>query len=361
MLYVTNPAIRVLIGIFVNDNNQTITVFQSRIYQPSDVTVGDKSLREFAGTLTQFDSASKIETLINAAGTAQVARLAHKLDLVNRIATHELLGEFVTNLDMDANGIAFLDAMPQMTFVGKTALQTSYISDERVIPPHALRAFDIVGFQATQYTVDADTKAVIAPIKASELVAMEGIADQSVFAFNVAAARKTQVNKDIVGSWAILLALGSSRCSTTGSPSSRGDGYTTRRRAGVQSLTALYDIRNRLTADLRVLVNFIKMDPASAIADKITRFSNNQNGVKPRDFKANHPIQIRLQNEFDENYEDQFVFEIKRGELLYHGRWISDGMPGSSCEHSISRNRGPRTGNLRCWMTSTLISSVDRR
>jgi len=66
------------------------------------------------------------------------------------------------------------------------------------------------------------------------------------------------------------------------------------------------------------------MDPASAIADKITRFSNNQNGVKPRDFKANHPIQIRLQNEFDQNYERQFVLEIKRGELLYPGRWISN-------------------------------------
>jgi hypothetical protein len=93
---------------------------------------------------------------------------------------------------------------------------------------------------------------------------------------------------------------------------------------GCQSLTALYDNRNRLTADLRVLVKFIKMDPASAIADKITRFSNNQNGVKPRDFKANHPIQIRLQNEFDQNYMTQFAFEIKRGEWLYPGTWISN-------------------------------------
>ena len=63
---------------------------------------------------------------------------------------------------------------------------------------------------------------------------------------------------------------------------------------GCQSLTALYDNRNKLTADLRLLVKFIKMDPALAMADKITRFSNNQNGVKPRDFKANHPIQISI-------------------------------------------------------------------
>jgi hypothetical protein len=60
-------------GIFVNDNNQTITIFESRIYQTATSTVGDKPLREFAGTITQFDTAEKISALIDAAGTAQVA------------------------------------------------------------------------------------------------------------------------------------------------------------------------------------------------------------------------------------------------------------------------------------------------
>jgi hypothetical protein len=321
-------------GIFVNDNNQTITIFQSRIYQRPDATVGDAPLREFTGTLTQFGTAAKIEALIAAAGTAQVARLARRLDLVNKIATHELRGEFVTNLDMDANGRAFIDATPQITFVGKTALNTSYISDSREIPPHARRSFDIVGFQVTQYTVDADTKAVIAPTKAAELVALEGIGDQSVFAFNVRGPLgKTQVNKDIVASIGDAashrlfplfhngITIIAKELETTPTTVDVTDYFVVN---GCQSLTALYDNRNKLTADLRVLVKFIKMDPASAIADKITRFSNNQNGVKPRDFKANHPIQIRLQNEFDQNYEHQFVLEIKRGELLYPGRWISN-------------------------------------
>ncbi len=41
-------------GIFVNDNDQTITIFQSVISQKSDRTIGDVALKEFAGTLTQF-------------------------------------------------------------------------------------------------------------------------------------------------------------------------------------------------------------------------------------------------------------------------------------------------------------------
>lgn len=167
-------------GIFVNDNNQTITIFQSRIYQSADAVVGDKALREFAGSITQFETAEKISALIKAAGDAQVARLAHRLDLINKVATHELRGEFITNIDMDANGGAFIDASPHITFVGKTILTTSYISDSRYIPPHDYRSFDITGFQATEYVVDADTRAVIAPIKAAELVSLDGISDQSV-------------------------------------------------------------------------------------------------------------------------------------------------------------------------------------
>jgi hypothetical protein len=205
-------------GIFVNHNNQTITVFQTRMYQNPGSTVGDAPLREFAGTLTQFGSTEQIQAMIAAAGTAQVARLARKLDLANKIATHELRGEFITNLDMDANGSAFVDATPQITFVGKTALKTSYISDAREIPPHALRAFDIVGFQATQYTVDADATAVIAPIKATELVGLEGIADQSVFAFNVRGPLgKTRLTKISSQVSAIPPRISCFRCSTMGS------------------------------------------------------------------------------------------------------------------------------------------------
>ena len=93
---------------------------------------------------------------------------------------------------------------------------------------------------------------------------------------------------------------------------------------GCQSLTALFDNRHKLTDDLRILAKFIKMDPASAAADQITRFSNNQNGVKPRDFKSNHPIQIRLKNDFAQHYAEQYVFEIKRGEPLAPGQVISN-------------------------------------
>lgn len=118
-------------GLFVNDNDKTITVYQSRINQSSDTTIGDASLRAFAGTLSQFNDADSIQNLISSAGNAQVAALAKRLDLANKISTHELRGEFISNVDLDKNGASFLKTHPNISFIGKTALESSYISDER--------------------------------------------------------------------------------------------------------------------------------------------------------------------------------------------------------------------------------------
>ena len=88
-------------GIYVNDNDLTIAVIQSRISQRADRTIGDSSLREFYGTLAQFRNAASISNLIKTGGDADVVRLVQRLDLLNKISTHELRGEFVSNIDID--------------------------------------------------------------------------------------------------------------------------------------------------------------------------------------------------------------------------------------------------------------------
>jgi hypothetical protein len=199
---------------------------------------------------------------------------------------------------------------------------------------HAPISFEISGFHVTEYIVDENTKAAIAPIKATELVALEGIADQSVFAFNVRGPLgKTQVNRDIVSSinnpsshklfplFHNGITVIAKQLDTNSEKISVSDYFVVN---GCQSITALFDNRYKITSDLRVLAKFIKMDPASSVAEMITRFSNNQNGVRPRDFKANHPIQIRLQNEFDRDYSGQYAYEIKRGEADRPGVTISN-------------------------------------
>ena len=321
-------------GVFVNDNDQTITIFQSRISQSAQSSTGDSPLKEFAGTISQFETAAKIQSLIDTAGNAQVAALAKRLDLVNKIATHELRGEYVTNIDLDANGKAFLAGEPYITFVGKTELCTTYISSDRTIPVRGPIEFDRDGFPVAEYVVDAGMRSIIAPIKANELIKLDGISDQSIFAYNVRGPLgRTQVNKDIVKSLKDKashklfplfhngITVIASDITLTDQKLVANDYFVVN---GCQSLTALYNNADTLTDNLRVLVKFVKTDPRSDTAKMITEFSNNQNSVKARDFKANNQIQVRLQNEVASNYNGEYALEIKRGEALGPGIKISN-------------------------------------
>lgn len=321
-------------GIYVNEGANTIDVFQSRILQASDRTLGDASLREFRGSLSQFGSSEALANLVVTAGDAEVARLVSRLDLVKKLRSYELRGIFLTNVDPDGNAQAFLAGEPGLDVVGRSVLSTTFVSDARVIPVTGATSFDVSGIPVSKYVVDARTRVLIAPVKARELVLLQGIADQSVFAFNVRGPLgRTQVNRDIVKSIKDAkthklfplfhngITVISQRIADTPEKITVENYHVVN---GCQSLSALYANRASITDDLRVLVKILEMDVDSPLSGMVTHYSNNQNGVKPRDFKANSPIQIRLQNDFSHCYGGQFAFEIKRGEQLGAGEVISN-------------------------------------
>jgi len=161
--------------IYVNESEACIYVFQSRISQTAKRSVGDTSLKEFKGTLAQFCDESSIQNLMASGGKADVVKLVRRLDLITKLNTHSVKGVFLSNIDIDANGKAFLDCATDITFVGQEDLISAYISHERVEPVATTAEFDISGFSISEYIVDASTKALIAPIKAIELAALRGI------------------------------------------------------------------------------------------------------------------------------------------------------------------------------------------
>lgn len=311
-------------GIFLNVDANTIEVYQSKIFQKQNPDVGDKLLREFHGALSQLTSEEAIDNLVASAGAAQVALLVNRLELKRHLPEFELRGYFICNGEIDANGKAFLQSAPHITFIGKAQLENTFVSSGRDIPPTELKSFDISGYDVTEYIVDQQHRAVIAPIKAKELVAMDGISNQAIFAFNVRGPLgKTGVNKDIAKSIADAskhklfplfhngITVVADTVTRTKETIDVQNYYVVN---GCQSLNSLFNNRHYLTDDLRVLTKFIQASPQSPLSEMITRFSNNQNGVKARDFKSNNNIQIRLQNEFKKLYGNKYFFEIKRGE-----------------------------------------------
>ena len=311
-------------GIYLNSEANAIEVYQSRLFQKVDSSVGDKPLREFQGTLSQFSSEESLDNLIASAGDAEVARLIIRLNIKQHITEYDVIGYFVCNGELDANGDAFLQATPDMRFIGASELKNTYVASERKIPETPPMSFDVSGYKIAEYIVDVEHRAVIAPVKASELVTMEGIANQVVFAFNVRGPLgRTQVNRDIVKSISDVskhkhfplfhngITIIAKKVTLSNDSIDIEEYFVVN---GCQSLNALYRNKRNITDDLRILTKFIQASPTSLLSEMITHYSNNQNGVKARDFKSNNQIQIRLQNEFSSQYGSDFFFEIKRGE-----------------------------------------------
>ncbi len=325
-------------GIYVNENENTIDIFQTKISQDPNSTIGDTLLKEFYGTLSQFENKASLESLISSGGDADVVKLIKRHHLISKIEEFEIRGIFLSNINIDSNGEAYLKTKPEILFLGKSTLQHTFISANRTSAITGNMNFDISGFQIAKYFVDTNTKALIAPIKASELVNLNGISDQSLFAYNVRGPLgRTQVNKDIIASikdatkhkMFPLFHNGITIISETLNDSKDKieiENYYVVN--GCQSLTSLYDNRTSMTDNLRILTKFIQVNVSSQLSEIITKYSNNQNGVKARDFKSNNQIQIRLQNEFNSFYGDQFFYEIKRGEPTNDRDVISNELAG---------------------------------
>ena len=83
---------------------------------------------------------------------------------------------------------------------------------------------------------------------------------------------------------------------------------------GCQSLTTLFENRNAISSELRLLTRLIQLPPDSPLAAKITRHSNNQNAISARDLQSNSTIQRRLQTEVAARSGGNTHYEIKRGD-----------------------------------------------
>ena len=311
-------------GIYVNESNGTIDIFQTKISQKTGRTIGDSSLKEFFGTLSQFNSKESIQKLIDSGGDAQVVGLIKRLQLLQLFDQYKIRGIFICNVELDNNGDSYLVSTPTIEFIGKSTLETTHISNSRTIPQNLTAEFDIAGLNISKHFVDSSTLAFIAPIKASELVKMPGIADQSVFAYNVRGPLGgTNVNRDIERS--IIdktlhkkfplfhngITIVTNKITETPDKLSIDTFFVVN---GCQSLTALFKNKKHITDDLRILTKFVQVSVDSELSKTITHYSNNQNGVKARDFKSNNSIQVRLQNEFKTYYGSEFFYEVKRGE-----------------------------------------------
>jgi hypothetical protein len=233
---------------------------------------------------------------------------------------------YVTNSARDAQTEQYLKHAPHLTLWDKVKLEREYINLDKTPPISKPITFDISLVSSMEYPIDDEVTMVIAPVSALDLVSMDGILNNELFAPNVRywLGKNTPVNKAIQESIEDenehkyfpafhngLIVL----CEDL--EYVQGDHITISNYAvanGCQSLRGFYENRNDITPELRIFTKFFKLPTESVLAVKITNRTNNQNGSKPRDFQSNSIIQGRLQSAIHNEYKGEFYYRINRGE-----------------------------------------------
>jgi hypothetical protein len=318
-------------GLYVDEINSRIDVLQAKIVQSPAKTIGSSQLKEFSGTLDQFGSPEGVESILDTTTNSELRDLIETMNLPQRMRDgYSVRGVFVTNARADQSARDYLATTSKpIILVDRPQIEAQYIPAHHAPPVTRPVTFDIGGFDVGEYRVGSQ-RVVVVPLSGRDLIAMDGIQLGGLFDYNVRQyLGRTNVNRDIAKSVGdasehanfLLYHNGITVVAERVDTSIRGsltiENYVVVN--GCQSLSVLWENRAKLTDDLRILARIIELDRSSPLMDRITHHSNNQNGIRPRDFQSNNPIQLRLRSEFENLYGGRISYQISRGEHVGSG------------------------------------------
>lgn len=319
-------------GIYVNEMTKEIDVLQARLFTVhSGKALGDTCLKELRGTLDFF----KTEESVNHLAETTDSENLRKLIIGESIGAYvrqgfKPRGVFVTNKKRDRHATDFLAITPDVVLYDEVELQARYLPIGKADPIATPITFTISDSEILHHKIHGGPDMYIAPILASELVKMDGIANQELFAWNLRyRLQRSAVNKEIDKSIATptehkyfpayhngLTVLAEKVTLSKDKHTLKISGYSVVN--GCQSLSTLHTRSADITDELKILTKVILISPKNALAAKITDHTNRQNGVSGRDLASNNEVQMRLQNEVHTKYKGEIHYRIARGE---HPEW----------------------------------------
>jgi hypothetical protein len=313
-------------AIYVDDVSETIFIIQSKTKTKDNAEFGDTELKEFYGTLQQFDSKKKIDEIFSETKNNKLKQTILRTGLAAKVESgYDVLGVFISNAQANADAKAILAKLPKIELYDAVAIADDYVDLNVDGGIKGGYYFDISDSDVIEYDAGgAAARLFLAP--ALNLLKMDGIADGHLFEQNVRLALgNTKVNKGLRES---IKDKGEHKnfplyhnginvlCRKIVSETEERievEDYVVVN--GAQSLTSLMAEKSKITDDLKILVKLIETKGDTALSQRITTNSNNQNAIKARDLKSNHNIQQRLKAEVSAVSNDKVAYEIKQGEV----------------------------------------------
>lgn len=318
-------------GLLVNDNVGEINVLSS-VLKTQGGGLGDKDLKNLYASMVQLRTGDGVRQIIANTPNAELRTLLEKNDIAVKVENgYTIRGTLVSNGHREQDAINYLNLISDLDLVDGQRLIDEYIEIDEVLAINTPVTFNTTGKDRIVHLIDGKPMLIVT-LSAEELLGMDGIVNEKLFAPNVRQwlGKNTSVNRELAQSIGdpnehkLFPAFHNGLTVLCGTltieeNSFTIDGYGVAN--GCQSLRGFKEKELVLTPDLQVLVRFINEPPNTPLAAIITNRTNNQNGISSRDLKANHPLQTRLQTEINAKYVDEIYFRVKRGE---HPEWQKD-------------------------------------
>ena len=310
-------------GIYVDENASELLFFQAKISQKPGRTLGDKIVKEFSGSLQQFETSEKIDAILQGQANDDLKRILIRNNIADLVEKgYSVKGVFLCNSERDDNTVEVEKVLPNIAIYCATDVAKSFVDFDAEEGVHGAFSFDTSYAGVVNLHIDQDTEVFLLPVSATELVKLEGIHDGVLFSQNVRySLGNTAVNRSISKSVATKsehknFALYHNGITLICQNAVHEDETLTVSDYvvvnGAQSISTFYKHSASLSPELRVFVKVVSLNSAE-LSRKITINSNNQNSIKPRDLRSNHDLMLRLRAEFEAE-DDKYVFVIKRGQ-----------------------------------------------
>ena len=322
-------------GLFVDDEEEVIYLFQSKFSPNDNQDQGDNEIRNFIGARQWFQTEDTVRGLLSSTASFYLKSIVEGNHIAEK--THyKLVSVFVTNKTFNRHANEFISVSDSLEAYDSKTLFTryTYFADADIsFPPVDLQ---LANTSRIEYDFPDGVHTKVYCIKAKELLQLQGIQDRTLFYKNVRyGVGNTRVNKSIRETISapdehksfflyhngitiicdhLVEDLEASRINI--------GGYAVIN--GCQSMLSFFENKENLSSGLSVLVKIIDINRTSPLIRKITTYANNQNAISLQDLRSNDSVQREIQREFETLFGGTVTYGRKRGELGTRGELAID-------------------------------------
>jgi hypothetical protein len=193
------PSDRGVDAIYIDNDNNEIVFLQAKVRQNDVKQVGDQPIRDFAGSVAQFQTPELVEKAIEENPNSELAKLLLRNDVAERLRENYAIRPwFVTNGTVDVNGMRAAAATEILIF-DRVAISERFVEIDAPDVVEGVAEFDASDNGYVEFAAGDKAKLYLLTAKASDFLKLGGISDGSLFSQNVRLSLgSTKVNRDIL-------------------------------------------------------------------------------------------------------------------------------------------------------------------